>query len=801
MMSPKSKAESRALLKDHSTAPVAPFQVVAFPPWWILINPIAWFLWIVDFLLWLLTIVYPLMALRFWIKRCCKLESIDNHDVDDDDSEKARRRRAQLWEEDLLLSPFHNDHDENEEGTAWEIFETAVAEFGDKPYLGTRKYLGTHQPEGSRFPLKVFGETSWLTYNDVFERVISLGAALRALGLAPLPAGADLQRANGPHTILIFEDTCADWLTCALAAFSQSLTVATSYATLGIDAVADSLAETNAPLIVCNYKNVTKVAAVAPASLQFIIYTSNSVTEDEARTVPSAKGKRVISLEALLAQGREIRKRNDVAPTPPEASSIAVIMYTSGSTGKPKGVMISHRSIGTAVGSLRDALKPNDGQEFYLAYLPAAHILEFGAEIAMTSAGASIGYACPKSISSKGAVRKLDDGTINSTPGTENPPGAIQEYRPTVMAAVPIIWDTLKKGAEEEIGKRGAVVKFLFQVAYSAQYYASKRGTTCPLFYFLVFRRMHQLMGARLRLAVSGGGPISADVQGFIRTVFGCHIIQGYALTETCACGTVQDIDDPDDNVVGGPVAGVEIKLRSCDSKDDPTDREGRYYLAEDTEHIEGEPCLGRGEVCIRGPAVSDGYFKQPEKTREVFQEDGWFRTGDIGLWDNRGRLKIVDRLKNLVKLIGGEYIAIESMEKEYSTSPFVDSVNGGVMCFGDGSMRKPAALVQVKLSEIKSWARSNGYADDLDAMCNRKEAREVVLKSLQECAKKGKLGSNEVIATLRLICGTGPLDHATVRSPWTPENRCRTASNKLERRNIAQVFDAAIQEMKRECA
>ena len=143
------------------------------------------------------------------------------------------------------------------------------------------------------------------------------------------------------------------------------------------------------------------------------------------------------------------------------------------------------------------------------------------------------------------------------------------------------------------------------------------------------------------------------------------------------------------DGVAGPPLASVEIRLESCGI----TDRDGKPYLSSDTTHL-GAPCRGRGEVQMRGPPVTEGYFKQPDKTAEVFTEDGWFRSGDVGLWRPDGQLMIVDRLKNLIKLKGGEYIAIEAMEKEYGTSSYVSGVNGGILCYGDADMDRPVAFV-----------------------------------------------------------------------------------------------------------
>lgn len=791
----KSKDESRAPLINEKAGDSKPFQVSPVPPWYVFINPFSWLLWILDFLIWLLSILLPIRTI-VW---CCRRATRPYSFAEDDEDEAPRRRRAELWEDGLMTSPFENGHEEGGT-TAWDIFVYAGEEHADKHYLGTRKYLGTHMPEGGRFPLKKFGETEWQTYSEAVERMRYFGAGLRQLGVMPIPLGMDLQRTSAPHNILLFEETCADWITALGGAFSQSIAVATSYATLGMAAVGDALTEGNVTVCVCNQNNVSKLAESAPACLRHIVYTHNYVEDEKRGQKPaSAKDIKVWSMDEVVELGRQ----SNLKPTPPEPETMAVIMYTSGSTGKPKGVMLSHKNISAAVAGLTDALDISVGVEVYIAYLPAAHILELCAEMTLTFNGGALGFADPKTITSKGAVRERPDGTLNELPGGEYPPGAIQEFKPTLMAAVPIVWDVLKKGAEEAIGQKGAIVKWLFQVVYAAQYAATKSGRTCPLFNCMPpFSTFRGMLGGRMKLGVTGGGPVSADIQSFIRTAFGFNLIQGYALTETCSAGCVQDGFDPDDSVVGGPVSSVEVMLRSCDAEGDPPDRDGNPYLASDTHHFTGEACQGRGEVLIRGAPVSLGYYKQPEKTAEAFIEDGWFRTGDVGLWDRRGRLRLVDRLKNLVKLMGGEYIAIENMEKEYNASGYVQGLNGGIMCIGDGEMRKPAAIVQANMAEIRKWARSEGIStEDDEALCNDGAIRAMVLKDLVSRAK-GKLGGNELIGAVHLVPGTGPPDAATVTSPWTPENGCQTASKKLDRRNAAAIFKTIIEtDLKPKCS
>jgi long-chain acyl-CoA synthetase len=329
----------------------------------------------------------------------------------------------------------------------------------------------------------------------------------------------------------------------------------------------------------------------------------------------------------------------------------------------------------------------------------------------------------------------------------------------------------------------------------------------------LLFKKVQKLVGGRLKFGISGGGPISADVQDFMSIVGGFPLIQGYALTESCCAGTVCKITDVDSGVVGGPLTSVELMLRSCDGPEDPKDRDGEPYLNEDEEHL-GEACLGRGEVLIRGPSMSNGYFKQPDKTREAWpnglpnasEKDsygGWFHTGDIAIWDTAGRLRIVDRLKNLIKLKGGEYIAVENMEKEYSTSAYVRSgVSGGIMCYGDGDLRRPVALVQANMVELKKWAAGAGLAGlDDDKLCADPKAQTVVLDSLN-AAGKGKLGGNEKLVAIRLISGLGPSDGTpTANSPWSPENGGRTASNKLDRKAILKMHPKLMEELKEAAA
>jgi long-chain acyl-CoA synthetase len=254
-------------------------------------------------------------------------------------------------------------------------------------------------------------------------------------------------------------------------------------------------------------------------------------------------------------------------------------------------------------------------------------------------------------------------------------------------------------------------------------------------------------------------------------------------LTETSAALSAQEPDDVRYGIAGAPVPGVEVKLESCP---DFIDKAGLPYLTTDRLDAEGDPIWGRGEILTRGSTLSTGYYMMPEVTAEAFEKDGWFHTGDIGQWTKDGSLKIVDRKKNLVKLQGGEYIALEKMEMVYGNSTFVDSVNGGICCYGDGDMDRPVALVQLRESAAMLWAKQKGIKKDFPSLLESPEMNQAVLEDMVKEYQKSELSHLEKIVAVALLS-----------SPWTPENNCLTAANKLQRNLILRQFEDTFNELK----
>lgn len=214
----------------------------------------------------------------------------------------------------------------------------------------------------------------------------------------------------------------------------------------------------------------------------------------------------------------------------------------------------------------------------------------------------------------------------------------------------------------------------------------------------------------------------------------------------------------------------------------------GKFIIlcVQDRKDVNGDPIFGRGEIWCRGVNVTSGYYMQAEKSKEEFKEDGWFATGDIGQFRTDGSLSIVDRKKNLVKLKGGEYVALEKMEMTYGNSDFVDAVSGGICCYGDGDMDRPVALMQVNEAYAMKWAEDNGIKGDLETLKTNKNFMAAVMESFSKEHAKSDLSHLEKLAAVSLLT-----------DPWTPENGCLTAANKLQRRVVVEMFVKEFEEVK----
>merc|ERR1711939_213769 len=272
--------------------------------------------------------------------------------------------------------------------------------------------------------------------------------------------------------------------------------------------------------------------------------------------------------------------------------------------------------------------------------------------------GATLGY---------GSVRTISDTNM------KNSKGDIREFRPTIMVGVPAVWETVRKGILTKVAQSNPIKRKLFWAAYNGKVFA--QNNKIPLLGGLldpIFKQIKDATGGRLKFCLSGGAAVSKETQDFITAVI-CPMIIGYGMTETCASSTIMPVDEWNTSTAGVPLPSLRAKL---------VDVPDAGYFTKNNPP--------QGEIWLSGPIVSSGYFNRDQETSDSFTKDGWFMTGDIGEWRPNGHLAIIDRKKNLVKTLNGEYIAIEKLESVYRSCNEVLNI----CVYADAQQVKPIAII-----------------------------------------------------------------------------------------------------------
>ena len=426
----------------------------------------------------------------------------------------------------------------------------------------------------------------------------------------------------------------------------------------------------------------------------------------------------------------------DAAFAAVDEDDLYTILYTSGTTGPPKGCMMSHRNyyaMASVVDEMENHTQPDD---VMLLYIPLAH--NFGR--LMLIEGANVGFTIAFL---RDPLRVAD---------------AVLQVRPTVLPSVPRVFEKVYAAVQARFDEATGVKRRLIDWALPVGREVSRlesEGKPIPrglarrhrLADRLVFAKVRERLGGRLRLPISGGAPLAKEIAEFFDAI-GIRILEGYGLTE---CTTASSFNRPERyrfGTVGPPLPGFDVRI------------------ADD------------GEVLIRSETIFQGYLKDPEATAAVLLPDGWLKTGDIGSIDEDGFLSITDRKKDILVTAGGKNVAPQNIENDLKTSKYVSQA----LVVGD---RRPyvAALITLDEVEVGKWASEQGIEDDVASLARDERVRELVQSVVDEANRDRS--RHEQVKRFAIL----PRDFTMEEGEVTP-------TLKLRRRAVHEHFESEIERL-----
>jgi len=529
---------------------------------------------------------------------------------------------------------------------------------------------------------KIKGKWKSISWLEVHEKIGKLSQSLHKLGV------------KKGDTVVILSATRYEWTLADMAILSLgAVTVPIYHSTLPKD-VAYILNHSQAKIaFIENAAQFKKVEAVHKElkSLKKII-SFDKISDDEVYLM-----KTLLSESAYAVEDFEYRCHS-IHP-----EDLATVVYTSGTTGQPKGVMLAHRCLSSEIEALSQLFELSEEKESLL-FLPLAHILARGVQFYQLTQGFVHAYA--------ESIDKLMDD--------------IREVRPHFMISVPRIFEKIYTKILSDL--EGApfykkeVFKWAVRVGKRVSELRQKKKSISwtdqiqhQIALKLVFNKLHQRLGGQLKFFISGGAPLSQEIGEFFDAA-NVHIFEGYGLTETTAAVNCNSPQHYRFGTVGQVLANVEEKLGPD------------------------------GEILVRGAHVFQGYFRDEAATKEAFTADGFFKTGDIGEFNDDGTLRITDRKKDLIVTAAGKNIAPQYIENLLKT----DALFSQVMVHGD-KRKFLSALVTLNPESLKDWAKSHQLETfDYALLTKHPKVFQLVKKRLDE--KNKQLASYESIKRFGIL-------------------------------------------------
>uniref|UniRef100_A0A8C6TPP7 Long-chain-fatty-acid--CoA ligase n=1 Tax=Neogobius melanostomus TaxID=47308 RepID=A0A8C6TPP7_9GOBI len=566
---------------------------------------------------------------------------------------------------------------------------------GRRSMMGERTRLLTHYHDDARTLYEVFQRGlniagdgpclgsrlpnepyKWLSYKEVNARAEYLGSGLLHQGCQPNPS----------QFIGVFAQNRPEWFISEMACYTYSMVVVPLYDTLGPDAIRFIINTAEISTVICDRVEKAQVL----------------LENVERKETPCLK--RVILMDTfdpeLEQRGRNcgvhIQQQLEVEVLPPSPDDLSIVCFTSGTTGDPKGVMLSH---GNVVADFAGFLKVTDVSTGTFSSRLLGIFVFMVEQSVVYCHGGRIGFY-------QGDIRLLSDD--------------MKALRPTIFPVVPRL---LNRMYDKIFSQANTPVKrWLLNFAAKRKGAEVSRGVirSDSIWDKIFFSKIQASLGGRLRMIITGAAPTSPNVLGFLRAALGCQVYEAYGQTECTAGCTYTTPGDWTSGHVGAPLPCNLIKLVDVPEKN--------YFASK-----------GEGEVCVKGPNVFKGYLKDPVRTAETLDPDGWLHTGDIGKWLENGTLKIIDRKKHIFKLAQGEYISPEKIENIYiRCEPVTQLYIHGDILFGGIVVPDPEVMPE--------WAKKKGMSGSYLELCANPLLKKAILEDLVRLGKASGLHSFEQV-------------------------------------------------------